>query len=122
MICGLPYAKQSHGLNVQFFGQGVFWLFNGLSQTEVLYSADSLFHSHSKKERIVERNNYLKALHDGTLISPFGVLYSQINGINLSLGHSEGHRVNGFSFSLLRSAFNRSNGLSFALVNQAGTV
>jgi hypothetical protein len=113
-ICNRPYTKYSHGLNIQFIGQGVFQAFYikyaKFEDFDLRANEDPGFFSDSLSKR---------AIHNGILLSSFGTFTDQVNGVSLSPWMSMGKKVNGISFNLLWNRYERINGVSIGLVNHA---
>lgn len=113
-VCNRPYTKYSHGLNIQFIGQGIFQAFyiKSINFDDFCLSAgeNSGFFSDTIPKR---------AIHNGILLSAFGTFTDQVNGISLSPWMSLGKKVNGVSFNLLWNLYETINGASIGLVNHA---
>jgi hypothetical protein len=60
------------------------------------------------------------ALHNGLIVSPMGMLTSQVNGVSLSGWMSAGLKLNGFSFNLVYNRYEYLNGVSIGMVNHTG--
>ena len=111
-ICNRPYTKFSHGLNIQFIGQGIFQPF---------YIKHANFEGYNLSDgdeyRSFSDTLYKRALHNGILFSSFGTFTDQVNGISLSPWMSMGKKINGISLNLLWNRYERINGVSIGLVN-----
>jgi hypothetical protein len=115
-ICGQPYTRFSHGLNVQIIGEGLFQTFQvkkgSFAQLELIDRNDTL----SSKDIPP-----IRALHNGLLVSPFGTFTEQINGTSISLWMSTGIKVNGLAFNLLWSRYEEINGVEIGFMNHAAS-
>jgi len=117
-ICGYPYFKKSHGLNIQFFGQGILWMYSPLNsfknlkyQDENLAPIDTLI-----------KYDALRAYHNGLLISIFGAIDTRVNGLTFSFFYGQGFRINGLALNLFRNQFNQVMGAEIGFINEAGSV
>jgi hypothetical protein len=111
-ICNIKGVKNSHGINIQLIGQGVFIPLNFKTfRYENSFKFDS-----SWMVSTFDSNNF-KARHNGLLISTFGTMTDEVNGITISALSSMGHRINGFSFNLLMNLYTFQNGVSISLYN-----
>jgi hypothetical protein len=113
-VCNRPYTKYSHGINIQFIGQGIFQVFYikyvNFEDFNLSAGEDSGFFSDTLSKR---------AIHNGILLSSFGTFTDQVNGISFSPWMSMGKQINGVSINLLWNRYERINGVSIGLVNHA---
>jgi len=113
-ICNRFYTKFSHGLNIQFIGQGIFQAFY------IKYAKFEDFNLRADEDHGFFSDSLSKrAIHNGILLSLFGTFTDQVNGVSLSPGMSMGTKINGISFNLLWNRYERINGVSIGLVNHA---
>jgi len=111
-VCNRPYTKFSHGLNIQFIGQGIFQPFYIKHANFEGYNL-----SDGDEHRSFSDTLYKRAIHNGILLSSFGTFTDQVNGISLSPWMSMGKKINGISLNLLWNRYERINGVSIGLVN-----
>lgn len=113
-LCNIPYTSYSHGLNVQLPGQG----FILTSKINKLKFKDPNEHENLE---ISDLNETIprRAVHKGLIMSPFGTLTDQVNGISFSAWMSGGKQINGLSLNLLSNFYEQVNGISIGLLNQA---
>jgi len=116
VVCGYPYYKKSHGLNIQFFGQGILWVFSKWPSYHQLYKNDSANNSIDT----LKKYDMLRAHHNGFLFSTFGALETNINGVTSSLIFGSGSFINGLALNLMWNRYHKVNGLSIGLLNQSG--
>ena len=113
-VCNFPNTKNSHGINIQIIGQG---LFIPLNRNAFGYKTNFMTDSSYMVKNI---NDVLfKAKHNGLLISGFGTMTDITNGISISFLSSMGYYMNGISINLLSSKYTNVNGLSIAINNEA---
>jgi len=111
-ICNIKGVKNSHGINIQLIGQGIFLPFNFITfRYENSFKNDSSW--------MVSSFNTIdfKTRHNGLLVSTFGTMTDEINGFSVSALSSMGHRINGFSFNLFMNLYTFQNGVSISLYN-----
>lgn len=111
-ICQRPYTKYSHGLNIQFPGQGFFQTFyiNKFKFTDIYGNENPV--TISLHDTLPSR-----AIHNGLIISPLGTFTDKVNGVSISLWMSMGKEINGFSFNLLWNFYEQINGISIGVFN-----
>jgi len=110
VICHSPYAKKSHGINLQI-GQGFLLSF--------MVGRHNLIESRDTSTKSKTDSSYKRVIHNGILVSIFGTITNQINGISLSSWMSANNKVNGLSINLLWNMQDSLNGASIGLVNMA---
>jgi len=109
-LCYVPFEKNTHGVNIQL-GQG---FFSVLAPLQMRFpengNPDSVF-SYRANE------NYIRAKHNGLLISALGTWTPVTNGISISGLASTGGKMNGLTFNPILSQYASLNGVSVALIN-----
>ena len=113
-MCGNPYAKYSHGLNLQLFGQGFLPIFY---INKLKFVSENIISNDSTK---LQDSIPIRAVHNGLLVSPFGTFTPMVNGVSLSAFMSLGETVNGVSANLLWNVYRKINGVSIGVVNTIG--
>lgn len=111
-ICNVPYEKKSHGVNLQF-GQGFFTFFYPFP----FNSQDSIISDSLVTYRANEK--YIRATHNGLLVSVFGTWTPVTNGVAISGLSSLGGKMNGLALNPILAKYVHLNGISFALFNQS---
>ena len=109
--CDKYYTKNSHGINLQVLGQGLFTPF-------FVFNRD-LNWSNSKSDSIIygDSTNIKRVVHNGLLISAFGTFSEDINGVSVSPWMSMNHKINGLSLNLLINSTHTLNGMTIGLYN-----
>ena len=117
VICNVNHPRNSHGINLQLVGQGLFIPLNPRA-----FSFSSAL-SHDTCWLVINaQNKTYKAKHNGLLISGFGTMTDYSNGIVISGLSSMGFEMNGISINILSSKYVEINGIAISLFNQAHTV
>lgn len=116
VMCGFPFYKKSHGINIQFIGQGIFRVFAKKSTYSSLHKNDPA----KLLQDTLKAYDMLRAQHNGILISTFGANETNVNGIGCSLIYGNGAFINGLALNLILNQFNKMNGVSLGLLNQSG--
>lgn len=114
VMCNPSHLKKTHGLNIQFLGQGIFIPLN----RRAFGYKYSMKTDTSWMVKIKDSVNY-KALHNGVLISTFGTMTDISNGIVLSGISSLGYKMNGLAINLFGAKYLEVRGLSVAINNQS---
>jgi hypothetical protein len=89
-VCNRPYTKFSHGLNIQLIGKGIFQPFYIKHANFEGFNSSDGNESRSFSDTLDKR-----AIHNGILLSSFGIYTDQVNGISLSPWMSMGKKING---------------------------
>ncbi len=113
VFCNLMHKRNSHGLNLQLFGNGGFVILTKHFWNQKGFAEDTVF------QRIfLESQNY-KIRHNGIIVSAFGTNTSVTNGIAISGLVSNGTVINGIGLNLLSNNYLKSNGVFISIFNQS---